>query len=204
MNLKRQTIQAQTGIGFQLKKGQLLKVIDPLGEQVSDLFCYSQLEPWDALSSGRTIDTCDTILFTRGHTLYSQSGKAMLEILEDTCGRHDFLVTPCSQQMFEMISGKPDYHPSCFENLKKAFQSFEVNPDQISTSFNIFMNVPIQADGKISVQAPLSKAGDFVIFQAKMDLIVGLTACSDEGTNNGSCKPIEFEIFDHLRAEIFK
>ncbi len=187
-------IPAQTGTGFELKKGQRLKVIDTLGEQVSDLYCFSKENPRDALSSGRSIDTCDTVYFSKGHVLYSQAGKAMLEIIEDSCGRHDFLVTPCSQQMFEMISGKQDYHPSCLENLEKAFQKFDVNPHQIGTSFNIFMNVPVQENGKISVQSPLSKAGDFIIFEAKMDLIVALTACSDEGTNNGRCKPIEFEI----------
>lgn len=189
-------ISPQTGLGFEMKRGQLLKVTDPLGEQVSDLYCFSKENPTDALSSGRSIDTCDTVYFTRGHILYSQSGKAMLEILEDTCGRHDFLVTPCSQQMFEMISGKPDYHPSCLENLEKAFRKFPVSPHQIGTSFNIFMNVPIGPNGKISVQPPTSKPGDYVIFEAKMDLIVALTACSDEGTNNGSCKPIEFEILE--------
>lgn len=198
MSPRVQKIPAQTGVGFRLRKGQYLKVIDSQGEQVSDLFCFAEKEPWDALSSGRSIDTCDTFLFTKGHVLYSQSGKAMLEIIDDTCGRHDFLVTPCSQQMFEMISGKKDYHPSCLENLEKAFQDFDVNLHQISTSFNIFMHVSFEQNGRIAVQSPLSKPGDFIIFQAKMDLVVALTACSDEGTNNGFCKPIDFEIFDHL------
>ncbi|MGB8375987.1 MAG: DUF1989 domain-containing protein, partial [Salegentibacter sp.] len=73
---------------------------------------------------------------------------------------------------------------------------FDIEPDDIPTAFNIFMNVQFQPDGKISVDAPMSKAGDYVLFEAQMELIVGLTACSAEDSNNGSFKPIHYEIID--------
>ena len=58
------------------------------------------------------------------------------------------------------------------------------------------MNVQFDEAGKLSVEAPLSKAGDYVLFEAQMDLIVGLTACSAEDSNGGTFKPIKFEILD--------
>ncbi|RZA04482.1 MAG: urea carboxylase-associated family protein [Proteobacteria bacterium] len=188
------TIAPQTGAGFRLKKGERLRVTDPNGEQVSDLFCFSDGPAPVPLSSGRSIDYADTMLFTKGHHLYSYAGIPMLEILEDSCGRHDFLVTPCSLHMFQMLGGNDEYHPSCQENLEKALSPFGLDVRQIGTTFNIFMNIPFKPDGSIRVEKPLSKAGDYILFEAKMDLIVGLTACSDEGTNNGSCKPISYEI----------
>ncbi len=195
MELREQNvIKAQSGCAFELKKGQRLCVTDVSGEQVADLFCVSKSNIQDTLSSGRSIDYAETILFTKGHKLFSFSGEPMLEILEDSCGRHDFLVTPCSAQMFQMLSGKPDYHPSCQENLEIALKPYGVNPWQLGTTFNIFMNVAFTPEGKIKVGVPTSKKGDLIIFEAKMDLIVGLTACSDEGTNNGTCKPIAYEI----------
>lgn len=190
------TIPAQSGKAFTLKKGSFLKVIDPEGKQVSDLFCFSLGNKLDALSSGRSIDYNDTIYFTKGHSLYSNSGHVMLTIQEDTCGTHDFLVTPCSLQMFQMLSGKLAYHPSCLENLFQNLKEFGIQESQITTTFNIFMNVPVTESGKIQVCCPKSKAGDYVLFKAEMDLIVGLTACSDEQTNNGRCKPIQFEIIN--------
>jgi uncharacterized protein YcgI (DUF1989 family) len=187
-------IPPQNGVGFELFKGDRLKVLDPNGQQVADLFCFAMGDDREPLSSGRSIDYADTILFTKGHLLYSRGGQPMLEILEDTCGRHDFLVTPCSLQMFQMLSGKTDYHRSCQENLEKALEGFGVDVKQIGTTFNIFMNIPFTAEGKIKVDKPLSKPGDHVLLEAKMDLYVGLTACADEGTNNGRCKPISYEI----------
>lgn len=190
-----ETIAPQSGKSFLLMQGQSLKITDPEGQQVSDMFLFSYRNPNDALSSGRSIDYNEKISLTIGDQLYSNAGLAMATIIEDTCGQHDFLVTPCSLQMFQMISKTKDYHPSCLENLTKAFLVFPVNPLLITTTFNIFMNVPVDAQGRIQVLSPKSKPGDSLTIKAEMDLIVGLTACSDEATNNGSCKPIHYEIF---------
>lgn len=183
-------IPPQSGVAFHVKAGERFEVIDPEGEQVADLFCVDAADPDDGLSSGRSIDYNDTIRFTRGHLLYANSGKPMLEILDDSCGVHDFLVTPCSLQMFRMLDPECEYHPSCQENLARALAEFSVRASVITTTFNIFMNVPVRADGSVKVLAPLSKPGDRVVFRALTDILVGLTACADEGSNNGRCKPI--------------
>lgn len=117
-----------------------------------------------------------------------------MTILEDTNGRNDFLLAPCSPETFTILYDNHEYHPSCFENLHTNLRAFDIEKDDIPTAFNIFMNVQFQPDGKLSVEPPLSKAGDYVIFEAQMDLIVGLTACSAEESNNYKFKPIEWEI----------
>ena len=117
-----------------------------------------------------------------------------MEILEDTNGRNDFLLAPCSPETFQIMYNNPEYHPSCFENLYTNLKPFGIEPDDVPTAFNIFMNVQFSPEGKLSVDPPLSKAGDYVLFRAQMDLIVALTACSAEDSNNGSFKPIHYEI----------
>jgi len=189
-----QTIPPQSGASFQMKRGQRLKVIDPEGLQVSDLFCVSSADPLEWLSSGRSIDYADTIYLTTGNFLYSNRSTPMLKILEDRCGRHDFLMSPCSLKMFQLVAGQPIAHSSCDENLVKALAHFEIPADRISTAFNIFMNVEISSNGRIQIHAPRSRAGDFIVFEALIDLVVGITACSHEETNAGICKPIRYEI----------
>ena len=192
--MKPTCIHAQSGTSFCLRTGEELTVLSPTGAQVADLFCFSNERPLDALSSGRSIDYNETVRFTKGHTLFSNAGVPLLAIIEDSCGRHDFLVTPCSLQMFHMLSKTADYHPSCHENLRRAFAQFERPPELISTTFNIFMNYEIDQKGKIHLRRPLNKPGDFVVFRAREDLIVGLTACADQATNGGCCKSIEYLI----------
>lgn len=189
-----QEIEKQTGTAFKLKKGQKLKVIDPRGEQVSDMVLFNAGDVREKISSGKTLDFEETILITKGHFLWSNRSRKMMEIQEDTNGRNDFLLAPCSPETFQIMYKNPEYHPSCFENLYTNLKPFGIEPDDVPTAFNIFMNVQFSPDGKLSVDPPQSKAGDYVLFEAQMDLIVALTACSAEDSNNGSFKPIHYDI----------
>jgi len=120
----------------------------------------------------------------------------MLTIIEDTVGRHDFLYTPCSPEMFRILYRHEGHHPSCFENLWTNLQPFGITKWEVPTTFNIFMNVEVAPSGVLAVRPPLSAPGDHITFRAEMDLIVGLTACSAELSNNYTFKPIDAEISD--------
>lgn len=190
------TINKQTGVAFNLKKGQKLKVIDPNGEQVSDMVIFNSNDIKEKISSGKTFDFEESILLTKGNFLWSNRGKKMMEVMEDTNGRNDFLLAPCSPETFEIMYNYSGHHPSCFENLYANLASYGITPDDIPTAFNIFMNVQFDKTGKLSVEAPTSKPNDYVVFLALMDVVVGLTACSAEDSNNGSFKPIQYEIIN--------
>jgi uncharacterized protein YcgI (DUF1989 family) len=194
--VKKYHLEPQTGIGLTVEKGQLLKIIDPQGEQVSDLTAFALDDKSEWLSSGRTIDYANKIYLTTGNVLYSNRSSPMLTIVEDTVGRHDFLLTPCSPETFKIIYDNHEYHPSCFENLHTNLAPFGITPDMIPTTLNVFMNVIVQETGELRIDPPPSKAGDFIIFRAEMDLILGITACSAEMSNNYSFKPIDIEIYE--------
>ena len=188
------TLEPRTGDGFILKKGQCLKVVDPKGEQVSDFFCLMKDNPTEYLSSGRTIDYLSKIYMEKGDVLYSSKSRPMAKIVEDTCGRHDFLLTPCSKDTFEIIYGDKDPHQGCEGNLIEAFKKLGVTLDALPTTLNLFMNVKLDDRGGITVAPPTSRPGDYIVIEAMEDLFVGLTACSALQSNNGSFKPIDFEI----------
>lgn len=187
-------IPPQSGAAFVLRKGQQLKITDPEGQQVCDLMCYRLNDKQEWLSSGRTLDYAESWRIGKGNVLYSNRSKPMLTILEDSCGRHDFLLTPCSLEMFHKLYHVQGHHPSCHENLYTNLSRWGILPDDIPTTFNIFMNVQLYPDGKLKVEPPLSKAGDHILLEANMNLIVGLTACSAAQSNNGSFKPIDYLI----------
>ena len=188
----------QTGAGLRLRAGDRLLITDPNGGQVSDLFCVAGDGGGDWLSSGRSIDYGNTIYFSTGDTLYSNLSRPMLTIEEDTCGRHDFLLTPCSQATFDLLY--PDLngasHPSCYDNLVAALGPFGVAPSTIATTFNIFMNVWFEPDGAMHIDPPISQPDDRIVLRAEMVLLVGVTACSAEKSNGGVCKPIDIEVIE--------
>lgn len=190
-------IAPRSGVAFALRKGQRLRVIDPKGEQVSDLIAFDRTDPAEYLSSGRTLDYASKVFLSTGDVLYSNRSQPMFVIGEDKVKRHDFLLTPCSADTFRIIYGHDNPHRGCHGNLAEALAPFGITPDQIPITFNVFMNVEIDGtSGEIAVKPPRSRAGDYVDFIAQTDLIVGLTACSAEQSNNYSFKPIEYEIHD--------
>jgi uncharacterized protein YcgI (DUF1989 family) len=188
-------IAPRTGVAFTLDRGQRLTVIDPMGEQVADLLAFGREDVGEVISSGRTLDYASRIFLTTGDKLYSNRSNVMLDIVSDDVGRHDFLLTPCSKDTFRIIYGDEAPHRGCFGNLAAALAPHGVTEDMIPTAFNVFMNVPVDgATGELRVEPPLSKAGDRIVFKAQMDLIIGLTACSALQSNNGSFKPIHWQV----------
>ena len=192
--LRRLHLPPQTGAAIEVAHGQRLRIIDPQGEQVSDLVSFARDDPREWLSSGRTIDYANTIYLTTGHVLYSNRSRPMWTIVEDTVGRHDFLLTPCSPETFSILYRTTGHHPSCFENLVTHLAPYGIEPDAIPTTLNLFMNVDVLPSGELRILPPRSKAGDHVLLRAEMDLLVGVTACSAELSNNGRFKPIDVEL----------
>lgn len=190
-----QEISPRTGAAFRLKKGQRLRVIDPQGEQVSDMLAFNADDVQEVISSGRTLDYASKLFLSTGDPLYSNRSRIMLRIIEDTVGRHDFLLTPCSEDTFRIIYGDEHPHHGCFGNLAQALKPYGIAPDQIPVAFNIFMNVQVNGEtGELRVDPPKSRAGDHIVFEAEMDLIVALTACSALQSNNYAFKPIHYVI----------
>lgn len=188
-------IPPRTGTAFTLKKGELLTVVDIEGEQVSDLLCYNEHDTGEYLSSGRTIDYAETLFLTTGHPFYSNRSNIMFTIIHDDVGRHDFLLTPCSKDTFRIIYGHENPHHGCFGNLCQALAPYGIKEDAIPVTFNLFMHTDVDGTtGKIKVLPPKSKAGERITIKAEMDLIVGLTPCSAEQSNNGSFKPIGYKL----------
>ena len=189
------TVAPRTGIAFEIKAGQRLAVIDPTGGQVADLLAFNRSDVREVISSGRTLDYASRIYLTTGDPLYSNRSNIMLTIENDDVGRHDFLLTPCSEATFRILYNDPAPHRGCFGNFESALAPWGITPDMLPVAFNCFMNVPVNGEtGTFTVEPPLSKAGDRIVFRAEMDLVIGLTACSAPLSNGGTFKPIDYEI----------
>lgn len=185
----------RTGTSFLLNKGQRLTIIDPNGCQVADLLAFNAMDKDEVISNGRTFDYAQKIYLSSGDAIYSNRSNVLLRIVDDTVGRHDFLMTPCSKDTFRIHFGDENPVPGCFGNFAFVLERHGITADRIPVPFNCFMNVPVDgATGKFTIKPPITKPGDHVDFVAETDLIVALTACSAGRTNGGTFKPIAYRI----------
>jgi len=189
-------IAPRTGEAFKVARGEKLKVIDLEGRQVADLLAFSYKDSREMLSTGATIDSNGALYLAQGNFLYSNQYNPLLELIEDTVGAHDLLHPPCSPAMYRAQYGLAEDHRSCYENFRLALSRFGFDESLVPNPFNIFMNTKIYPDGKVEVMEPLSGPGDYVVFEAAMDLIAAVTACAVEESpcNAYRCGPVKVEI----------
>lgn len=195
MNKQQWLIPASEGLGFKLGKGQIVRVTDVEGEQVADFVAYNANNPNERIDPSVTMDALQTMIVKPGDILYSNLYNPILTIVADTVGRHDFINSACRPEMYEVMYEKKN-HPSCYNNLNEALVKFDLAAPDQHYPFNLFMNTVIDPSGAISVERPLSKAGDYIELRAEMDLIIAISACpcSESACNGFKCTPIAVEV----------
>lgn len=187
------TVAAASGAGLRLRKGELLRIVDTEGGQSGDLVAYAA-DGSERLSSGRTFDYNGKVRLTTGDILWSDRSNRMLTILADDVGRHDMFYAPCSPEMYRMQYGAED-HPNCHDNLSAALRALGIDPVFLPQPFNFFMNVEVDAEGRLSIVPPRSRPGAAVVLRAEMDLAVALSACPASSCNGGAPpRSVGFEI----------
>lgn len=188
------TIPACSGTTVKLVRGQVLHVLDPRGGACGDVTAVRAGDRTEWLSNGRSFDYGGKIYFSTGDVLYSNRSNPMLTIVRDDVGRHDFLYTACSQEMYRIQYGVTDEHPNCIDNLARALAEEGVAPHLVPTPFNIFMHVTVEPDGRTVFAPPRSRAGDGIWLRAEMDLTVGVTACPTLLANGGAPGSLAYEV----------
>lgn len=182
-------LEPQTGTAFVMPAGSTLRIVDIEGEQVADIALFARYDHADSFSPGRTMDYNERVVPQVGDVLYSHRSTPLARIIGDSVGVHDLLLTPCSRTMFER-RGQPN-HPSCHDNLAKALAQFGLGEDDVTATLNVFMDVRVEQN-RIRIYPPPSRPGDRFELKAETDLIVAVSACSSELTNNGRCKPVGY------------
>lgn len=195
--LREEVIPARGKVALEVKKGQVLRVIDIQGKQVGDFLCFNLNRLEEKLSPPNTILLNKTIYLTKGHSLYSDESGKMMTIIEDTAGRHDILAGACSRFTNLVRYGIPDT-PNCRDNFAAALAPYGIKWKDVPYNLNIFMNVPVEADGHTEIKEPTDKAGDFIDLRADMDCLAALSCCPQENNpcNAYKAKPLKIILYE--------
>lgn len=189
---KEYIIPPCSGIKIDVKQGQNITVIDIEGGQVVDFFAEVNGNSAEFLSTGVTIDCNQSLKLNIGNVIYTNLYRPMMKILSDDVAEHDLLHPCCRPEMYNFFYHNGKGHPNCFDNINKALGEHRT----IITPVNLFMYTKINTDGSISVEKPVSKAGDKIVLQALMDIRLGIAACSvsESKCNSGKCSSIKVVI----------
>ena len=189
------------GEGVRLSSGQLLQVINTYGSQVVDVFAHSAFDLGEALSIQHSRNVWYRLQPRPGDQLWTQYRRPILTLLEDTSpGVHDTLFPCCDAARYRQLR-VTGYHRSCADNWRQALTGMGLQPSEfVPTALNLFMNVPVAADGTFKILPPVSRPGDQVTFRAEMDCVIVLSACPVDmlPLNGPDCRPkdVEYVVLD--------
>ncbi len=161
-----------------VRKGQVLRIVDLEGKQGVDFLCYNAARPEERYHAANTIKRAGTITLGKGLVLYSDEGRALFTITEDTCGGHDTIAGCCSNDSNRLMYGEA--RPGCRENFLHALEAHGLGRRDIVANVNFFCNFPVGEGGQLSetlFEEGASQAGDYVDLEAAMDALAAVSNC---------------------------
>ena len=192
----RHTIPARAGLATRLDRGQEIKVVKTHGSQVVDSWAFNAADVAEFMSMEHCRAAWGRIMPRVGDVMVTNHRRPILSFVEDTSpGIHDTLVAACDRYRYELL-GCEGHHDNCTDNLAAALADLGHAAPETPSPWNLFMNIPVAADGSISFEAPVCKKGDYVRLRAEMNCIVAFSACPQDmiPINGVSCMPTEAHI----------
>ena len=192
MMIKQRQIRPGVAEAVVLRKGEALQIIDVEGKQVADcvVFALDDQQEWGSTAVTRAAN--DNVMLTMGKQFWSNRRRPLLELVEDTVGRHDILYACCDPVRYEKL-GAPG-HANCRTALAEALTPWTIGRDRVPDPINWFMNVAIKQRGDLEIREPLSEADDYVVVTALEDVIVAVSACPQDLVATNGMKPTNVAI----------
>jgi len=179
-----------------LAKGSVLRIVDLEGCQAVDTLIYDAARTEIRYNAANTIKLAKNIYLTKGCVLYDDLAQPLMTIIADTVGRHDTLAGNCSREI-NMVRYGQTAPTSCRDNFIKAMGELGMSSRDIPANINFFMNVPVDADGRIAIVDGISQPGDYVDLRCEKDVIVVISNCPQEHNpcSGGNPTPIQLTVW---------
>jgi len=185
-----------------VKTGQTFRILDLEGNQAADTLFYNAGDPSERYSAMDTIREQGNVYLTAGTKLLSNENNIMLQIVADTCGRHDTVGGACATESntVRYALEKKCMH-ACRDSWMLAVaenEHFGMSKRDITHNINFFMNVPVSSDGGLTFEDGISAPGKYVEMKAFMDTIVLISNCPqlNNPCNGYDPTPVEVLIWD--------
>ena len=177
-------IKNSTAMTYEIKKGDYIQIIDLYGRQCSDFMAFDSNE----LQKGKesSIDTTVSRAIHGGSypmpglhaKYYDKNMETLIEVVQDTIGRHDTFGTACTRKSYE--DAGYFRHINCSDNFNYVLDSYGVEKRLGWAAINLFFNTSIDANNVIFSDMPWSRPGDYVLFQAQKDLVCVSSSCPSD------------------------
>ncbi|AJD48848.1 hypothetical protein S7S_12180 [Isoalcanivorax pacificus W11-5] len=183
---------------YEVKSGEVLRIHDLEGNQAADTLFFNARDPAEHYSAMNTLQAQKSLYLSAGTRLMSSQANPMLEIIADTCGRHDTLGGACATESntVRYAREKKGMH-ACRDSYLLAVSEhpqYGLGKRDITHNINFFMNVPVTPDGGLTFADGISGAGKYVELRALMDVLVLVSNCPQLNNPCNAYNPTPIEM----------
>ncbi len=177
---RRYIVPARCGVAVRLAAGQRLAVINTHGTQVGDFWAFNARDMGEYMSMEHVHTVLGSIFPRAGDRLVTNRRRAILHFEEDSSpGVHDTVIAACDCYRYQLL-GCTTYHDNCTDNLRQALIAIGERAPAIPAPFNLWMNIPVAADGGVDFLPTVSAPGDRVVFRTELPAIAVISACPQD------------------------
>ena len=166
-----------------LEPGMALRLTDIEGGANVNALFYNAAQPEERYNMPDTLKAQHIARLTKGFVLYSDMGRILCSITEDSVGWHDPVGGTLTAAQLAAKYGEKSYQQyrnewtqAPKESLLLELAKYGLGPRDLTPTLNLFSKVRVGLDGVMQYIPGNSKAGDFVELRAEMKVLVLLTA----------------------------
>jgi uncharacterized protein YcgI (DUF1989 family) len=187
-------VSARTGKGFEVKKGDLIRIVDVEGQQPVDFWAFNRSDISEYLSCEHTKPSIEKLYPRKGDSAYTNHRRPIVTIVEDRSpGQHDMQFAACDRWRYKELGAK-GRHASCEDNFHKAFKSLGFTLPFTPQPWNLFTNFFIKPNGTFEVRAPDTRPGDYLVLRADMNAYIVVSACPQDMNATCGGKPTDIRV----------
>ncbi|MEM9637487.1 MAG: DUF1989 domain-containing protein, partial [Pseudomonadota bacterium] len=201
-------VHTQTAESYFVKAGDYIQIIDVDGRQCTDFQCFDARKLDKGIEHALDVTTTRTLM-EHAYPMpglhakyYDQEMVPLLEVIQDTCGRHDAFALACSAKYYDDI-GYPG-HINCSDNFNSALAGRGVTPRAGWMAINFFFNTGLDEHGVMYSDEPWSRPGDYVLLRTLTDLICVSSACPDDTSPANGWNPSDIHVRTYSGKETFQ
>lgn len=157
-----------------MKSGEVLRLV-PKGAATVSLAAWALPDTTERLCLPDTVKLQWTTDLTKGRVIFSDMGRVMLSLVEDSSGAHDVLTGGSTPETVADYTG--DAARNTRDNMVLAAAKLGLDRRDIPAVLNLFAPVRVDAEGRFTWRPAMLAAGDWVDLRAEMDLFVALSNC---------------------------
>ena len=202
-----QRIDRRTAASYEVRAGEWIQIIDVEGRQCTDFQAFHLARLDEGVERCLDVTTTRTLMGL-GYPHPGQRAKyvdqdfvALVEVLQDTCMRHDAFGLACTARYYE-DQGYPG-HANCSDNFNSALEQYAIQPRRGWMAMNFFYNTEVDGQNLFVLDEPWSRPGDYVLLRALVDLVCVSSACPDDIDAANGWNPTDIHVRVYPETESF-